>query len=101
MVSVVAVLLMVNGECVDGECGGCAVAVPLEAVGFLGAVAVFLLLLLVFALYLNKAFCFANCGGFPCIDQMPKKDANSLGKSLHGGGRGGDAKRDGRPSPRD
>ena len=44
-------LLMVNGEC-----GGCAVAVPLEAVGFLGAVAVFLLLLLVFALYLNKAF---------------------------------------------
>ena len=25
MVSVVAVLLMVNGECVDGECGGCAV----------------------------------------------------------------------------
>ena len=76
--------MMVSGECVDGECGGCAVAVPLEAVGFLGAVAVFLLLLLVFALYLNKAFCFANCGGFPCIDQMPKKDANSLGKSLAG-----------------
>lgn len=39
----------------------------------------FLLLLLLFALYLNKSLCFANCGGFPCIDKPAKKDWNSLG----------------------
>ncbi|KAK7487166.1 hypothetical protein BaRGS_00021661 [Batillaria attramentaria] len=52
--------------------------VPLEAVAFLGAVGVFLVLLLIFALYLNKALCFTNCGGFPCIDRPPKKDSNAL-----------------------
>ena len=54
----------------------------MEAIAFLGAVAVFLLLLLAFALYLNKALCFASCGGFPCIDQVPKKDTSALGKPL-------------------
>ncbi|XP_070179858.1 synaptotagmin-14-like isoform X2 [Littorina saxatilis] len=53
--------------------------VPFEALAFLGAVAVFLFLLVAFFLYLNKLLCFSNCGGFPCIDSVPKKDTSALG----------------------
>ncbi|XP_045174050.2 synaptotagmin-14-like isoform X2 [Mercenaria mercenaria] len=49
------------------------VSVPPEAVAFLGAVAVFLVLLIIFFLYLNKVLCFSSCGGFPCLDNKPKK----------------------------
>ncbi|XP_048259170.1 synaptotagmin-14-like isoform X3 [Haliotis rufescens] len=57
--------------------------VPLEAVAFLGAVGAFLVLLVIFFLYLNKSLCFSECGGFPCIDKIPKKDKtfNKLGTS--------------------
>ena len=58
--------------------------VPIEAYAFLGAVAAFLIILVVFFLYLNKKLCFSECGGFPCIDQPPKKDTSKikgLGKS--------------------
>ncbi|XP_046571836.1 uncharacterized protein LOC124280000 [Haliotis rubra] len=48
--------------------------VPLEAVAFLGAVGPFLVLLVIFFLYLNKSLCFSECGGFPCIDKLPKKE---------------------------
>ncbi|XP_067681547.1 synaptotagmin-14-like isoform X2 [Haliotis asinina] len=48
--------------------------VPVEAIAFLGAVGAFLVLLLIFFLYLNKSLCFAECGGFPCIDRIPQKE---------------------------
>ncbi|XP_076442442.1 synaptotagmin-14-like isoform X4 [Babylonia areolata] len=53
--------------------------VPPEAVAFLGAVVAFLLMLVIFSLYLNKALCFTDCGGFPCIDRPPTKDTSTLG----------------------
>ncbi|XP_063231633.1 synaptotagmin-14 isoform X2 [Bacillus rossius redtenbacheri] len=43
--------------------------VPVEATAFLGAVAAFVVLLLVFSLYLNKKWCFYGFGGFPCCDE--------------------------------
>ncbi|XP_047104453.1 synaptotagmin-14 [Schistocerca piceifrons] len=43
--------------------------VPVEATAFLGAVAAFVVLLLVFFLYLNKKWCFYGVGGFPCCDE--------------------------------
>nr|CAD7258541.1 unnamed protein product [Timema shepardi] len=43
--------------------------VPVEATAFLGAVAAFVVLLLVFFLYLNKKWCFYSIGGFPCCDE--------------------------------
>ncbi|GFR99458.1 synaptotagmin-14 [Elysia marginata] len=49
-------------------------AVPQEAVIFLCAVLVFVLLLVIFFLYLNKSLCFSECGGFPCIDKVPEKN---------------------------
>ena len=60
------------------------VAVPPEALAFLGAVGFFLILLVVFFLYLNKKLCFSECGGFPCIDKPIKKEpkTNKLGKCL-------------------
>ncbi|KAK0052218.1 synaptotagmin-14-like isoform X2, partial [Biomphalaria pfeifferi] len=48
--------------------------VPTEAVAFLGAVLVFVFLLVIFFLYLNRSLCFSECGGFPCIDKVPQKD---------------------------
>lgn len=36
-----------------------------EAVGFLSAVGVFIILMLLLFLYINKKFCFENVGGFP------------------------------------
>ncbi|XP_041351964.1 synaptotagmin-14-like isoform X2 [Gigantopelta aegis] len=52
--------------------------VPIEAVAFLGAIAAFLMVLIIFFLYLNKSLCFSECGGFPCIDKPPKRK-NKLG----------------------
>ena len=58
-----------------------ATGIPLEAYAFLGAVAAFLVLLVLFFMYLNKLLCFQDCGGFPCIDKPPKKASkgNKLG----------------------
>ena len=65
---------------------GCALfSVPVEATAFLGAVAAFVVLLLVFFLYLNKKWCFYNIGGFPCCDEPlgPKPPrSKELGKPL-------------------
>jgi synaptotagmin-14/16 len=58
--------------------------VPVEATAFLGAVAAFVVLLLVFFLYLNKKWCFYNIGGFPCCDEPlgPKPPrSKELGKA--------------------
>ena len=48
--------------------------IPIQAYAFLGAVGAFLIVLVVFFLYLNKKLCFAECGGFPCIDHPVKKE---------------------------
>ena len=58
----------------------CSFPVPQEAVAFLGAVGAFLTLLVVFFLYLNKLLCFSSCGGFPCVDQKPKKKERKTSK---------------------
>ncbi|KAI0237581.1 hypothetical protein LSAT2_011893 [Lamellibrachia satsuma] len=59
------------------------IGVPPEALAFLGAVAVFLVLLVVFYLYLNKKLCFSECGGFPCIDQPIKKEPKTSKLESH------------------
>lgn len=56
------------------------ISVPTEAVAFLGAVGAFLFVLIIFFMYLNKLLCFHSCGGFPCIDQPPKKKQSSKDK---------------------
>ncbi|XP_071162833.1 synaptotagmin-14-like isoform X4 [Mytilus edulis] len=56
------------------------VTLPTEAVAFLGAVGAFLFVLIIFFMYLNKLLCFHSCGGFPCIDQPPKKKQSSKDK---------------------
>ncbi|KAK3608659.1 hypothetical protein CHS0354_042671 [Potamilus streckersoni] len=50
---------------------------PVEAVAFLGAVGAFLFMLVILYLYLNKSLCFADCGGFPCLNKPSKRSANS------------------------
>ncbi|XP_064624060.1 synaptotagmin-14-like isoform X4 [Lineus longissimus] len=59
--------------------------VPIEAVAFLCAVGLFVALLVIFFLYLNKKLCFSEIGGFPCVDRPPKKDskANKLDRPKH------------------
>lgn len=55
--------------------------VPTEALAFLGAVILFLVILIIFFCYLNKLLCFSACGGFPCLENNPKKGKkkNELG----------------------
>lgn len=57
----------------DKDAGG----IPIQAYAFLGAVVAFLILLVIFFLYLNKKLCFAECGGFPCIDKPAKKESKA------------------------
>ena len=61
------------------------IAVPTEALAFLGAVVLFLFILIVFFCYLNKLLCFSSCGGFPCLENNPKKNKkkNELGKGAN------------------
>ncbi|CAH1792280.1 unnamed protein product, partial [Owenia fusiformis] len=54
--------------------------VPIEAYAFFGAVLLFLIIIILFFLYLNKKLCFVNCGGFPCITEPPKKGINKSDK---------------------
>jgi hypothetical protein len=63
----------------------CLFTVPVEATAFLGAVAAFVVLLLVFFLYLNKKWCFYGIGGFPCCDVSLSPNpprSKQLGKPL-------------------
>nr|XP_033795846.1 synaptotagmin-14 isoform X2 [Geotrypetes seraphini] len=39
-----------------------------EALGFLSAVGVFIIIMVLLFLYINKKLCFENVGGFPCLD---------------------------------
>ncbi|XP_063040247.1 synaptotagmin-16 [Engraulis encrasicolus] len=45
------------------------VAVTPEAIGFLSAVGVFVILLAILFLFINKKLCFARVGGLPCLEQ--------------------------------
>ncbi|KAJ9597260.1 hypothetical protein L9F63_011864, partial [Diploptera punctata] len=67
----------------DG-CNATLNSLPVEATAFLGAVAAFVVLLLVFFLYLNKKWCFYSIGGFPCCDESfgpPPALSKELGKA--------------------
>ncbi|XP_032962808.1 synaptotagmin-16 isoform X3 [Rhinolophus ferrumequinum] len=47
--------------------------IPPEAIGFLSAVGVFMVLLAVLFLFINKKLCFENLGGLPCLEQRGKR----------------------------
>ncbi|XDB58837.1 hypothetical protein AB1E18_012242 [Capra hircus] len=51
-----------------------------EAVGFLSAVGVFIILMLLLFLYINKKFCFENVGGFPDLGSGYSARKNSQDK---------------------
>lgn len=51
-----------------------------EAVGFLSAVGVFIVLMLLLFLYINKKFCFENVGGFPDLGSGYNTRRNSQDK---------------------
>nr|XP_044614252.1 synaptotagmin-14 isoform X2 [Equus asinus] len=51
-----------------------------EAVGFLSAVGVFIILMLLLFLYINKKFCFENVGGFPDLGSGYSTRKNSQDK---------------------
>ncbi|XP_058437937.1 synaptotagmin-14 isoform X7 [Marmota monax] len=51
-----------------------------EAVGFLSAVGVFIILMLLLFLYINKKFCFENVGGFPDLGSGYNTRKNSQDK---------------------
>lgn len=48
-------------------------SVPPEAIGFLSAVGVFMVLLAVLFLFINKKLCFENIGGLLCLEQRGKR----------------------------
>ncbi|XP_042625287.1 synaptotagmin-16-like isoform X2 [Cyprinus carpio] len=44
-----------------------------EAVGFLSAVGIFVILLAILFLFINKMLCFARVGGLPCLEQYSRR----------------------------
>ncbi|MEE6514419.1 hypothetical protein FKM82_022500, partial [Ascaphus truei] len=44
-----------------------------EAIGFLSAAGVFIVLLAVLFLFINKKLCFEKIGNLPCLDQRAKR----------------------------
>lgn len=54
----------------------------IPAIIFFGFVALFLILLVLFFLYLNKKVCFKNCGGFPCIQESAGEKESLLESSF-------------------
>ncbi|PIO33602.1 hypothetical protein AB205_0071620, partial [Aquarana catesbeiana] len=44
-----------------------------EAIGFLSAVGVFVVLLAILFLFINKKLCFENSGDLPCLDQRGRR----------------------------
>ncbi|XP_016335215.1 synaptotagmin-16-like isoform X3 [Sinocyclocheilus anshuiensis] len=44
-----------------------------EAVGFLSAVGIFVILLAILFLFINKKLCFARVGGLPCLEQYSRR----------------------------
>ncbi|XP_036700793.1 synaptotagmin-16 isoform X3 [Balaenoptera musculus] len=59
--------------------------VPPEAISFLSAVGVFLVLLVVLFLFINKKLCFETPGGLPCLDQQGKRKHSKDKTGTHEG----------------
>ncbi|XP_041122655.1 synaptotagmin-16-like isoform X5 [Polyodon spathula] len=56
-----------------------------EAIGFLSAVGVFIVLLAVLFLFINKKLCFEKIGGLPCLEQRGKKKRTKEKAGIHEG----------------
>ncbi|KAG5265849.1 hypothetical protein AALO_G00247040 [Alosa alosa] len=50
-----------------------------EAIGFLSAVGVFVVLLAILFLFINKKLCFARVGGLPCLEQYSRRRRKERG----------------------
>ncbi|XP_066884475.1 synaptotagmin-16 isoform X4 [Kogia breviceps] len=59
--------------------------VPPEAISFLSAVGVFLVLLVVLFLFINKKLCFETTGSLPCLDQQGKRKHSKDKTGIHEG----------------
>ncbi|XP_060150860.1 synaptotagmin-16 isoform X2 [Globicephala melas] len=59
--------------------------VPPEAISFLSAVGVFLVLLVVLFLFINKKLYFETTGGLPCLDQQGKRKHSKDKTGIHEG----------------
>ncbi|MBN3307726.1 SYT16 protein, partial [Amia calva] len=67
----------------------CLRAVTPEAIGFLSAVGVFIVVLAVLFLFINKKLCFHRVGGLPCLEQRRKKRHSRERAGVHEGLAGG------------
>ncbi|KAJ8341311.1 hypothetical protein SKAU_G00336020 [Synaphobranchus kaupii] len=56
-----------------------------EAIGFLSAVGVFVVVLAVLFLFINKKLCFSRVGGLPCLEQYTRKKRSKDKASIHQG----------------
>ncbi|XP_078516455.1 synaptotagmin-16 isoform X2 [Lissotriton helveticus] len=56
-----------------------------EAIGFLSAVGVFIILLAVLFLFINKKLCFEKIGGLPCLEQRRKRKRSKEKSGVHEG----------------
>ncbi|XP_076605465.1 synaptotagmin-16 isoform X2 [Chaetodon auriga] len=50
-----------------------------EAIGFLSAVGVFIVVLAVLFLFINKKLCFSRVGGLPCLEQHGRRKKGRMG----------------------
>ncbi|XP_064180038.1 synaptotagmin-14-like isoform X2 [Anguilla rostrata] len=56
-----------------------------EAIGFLSAVGVFVVVLAVLFLFINKKLCFSRVGGLPCLEQYGRRKRAKDKASIHQG----------------
>ncbi|XP_061104920.1 synaptotagmin-16 isoform X2 [Conger conger] len=56
-----------------------------EAIGFLSAVGVFVVVLAVLFLFINKKLCFSRVGGLPCLEQYTRRKRARDKASIHQG----------------
>ncbi|CAI5764715.1 Hypothetical predicted protein [Podarcis lilfordi] len=54
-----------------------------EAIGFLSAVGVFIVLFAVLFLFINKKLCFEKIGGLPCLEQRGKRKRYKEKSAVH------------------
>ncbi|GCB63841.1 hypothetical protein scyTo_0009730 [Scyliorhinus torazame] len=71
--------------CATSECVPLARVVTPEAIGFLSAVGVFVVLLAVLFLFINKKLCFEKIGGLPCLELKRKKKRVREKAGIHRG----------------
>ncbi|XP_077180029.1 synaptotagmin-16 isoform X2 [Paroedura picta] len=64
---------------------GMATDITPEAIGFLSAVGVFIILLTILFLFINKKLCFANIGGLPCLEPRGKRKNYRERSGVHEG----------------